>query len=178
MKKTSIKKICLSAVMAALYVGLDFLAVTVSAPLGGNMKLSLNGLPVIIISAFFGPWWGAATGFVGAFIGQLLTYGLSATTFLWVLPAVFRGIVFGFLFKAFKCSLKPHILCIETVISGFVVTAVNTAVMYVDSIVYCYPIVLLGVSLINRILAATITSVVFALILQPILKVLKKAVKI
>ena len=81
MKKTSIKKICLSAVMAALYVGLDFLAVTVSAPLGGNMKLSLNGLPVIIISAFFGPWWGAATGFVGAFIGQLLTYGLRATTF-------------------------------------------------------------------------------------------------
>lgn len=53
MKKTS-KKICLAAVMAALYMGLDFLAVSVSAPFGGSMKLSISGLPVIIISAFSG----------------------------------------------------------------------------------------------------------------------------
>ena len=90
MKKTS-KKICLAAVMAALYMGLDFLAVSVSAPFGGSMKLSISGLPVIIISAFFGPLWGAATGFVGAFLGQLITYGFSATTLLWVLPAPARA---------------------------------------------------------------------------------------
>lgn len=177
MKKTS-KKICLAAVMAALYMGLDFLAVSVSAPFGGSMKLSISGLPVIIISAFFGPLWGAATGFVGAFLGQLITYGFGATTLLWVLPAVARGLVFGLLFKAFKGSLKPYILCIETVISALVVTAINSIVMYIDSVVYSYPSVILGVALVNRIIAAVITSVIFALVLPPILKALKKIIKI
>ena len=79
--------ICLAGVMAALYVCLDFLAVSVSAPFGGTMKISISGLPVIIVAIFCGPWWGAATGFIGAFIGQLITYGISATTVLWVLPA-------------------------------------------------------------------------------------------
>lgn len=177
MKKESIKKICLSAVMAALYVGLDFLAVSVSAPFGGSMKLSISGLPVIIISAFFGPFWGAATGFVGAFLGQMITYGFGATTLLWVLPAVARGLVFGLLFKAFKCSLKPHILCIETIISALVVTAINSVVMYIDSIIYSYPVAILGIALINRIIAAVITSIAFAFVLPPILKAIKKIIK-
>ena len=163
--------------MAALYVGLDFLAVSVSAPFGGSMKFSVSGLPVIIISAFFGPVWGALTGFTGAFLGQMITYGFGATTFLWVLPAVARGLSFGFLFKAFKKSIKPHILCIETIISALVVTVINSIVMYIDSKVYGYPAVILGVSLVNRIVAAIITSVVFALILPPILKALKKVIK-
>ena len=62
--KNTVKFICLAGVMAAMYVGLDFLAVSVSAPFGGNLKISLSGLPVIIVSIFAGPLWGAATGFV------------------------------------------------------------------------------------------------------------------
>ena len=63
----NIKMICLAGVMAALYVCLDFLAVSVSAPFGNNLKISISGLPVIIVAVFCGPWWGAATGFIGAF---------------------------------------------------------------------------------------------------------------
>ena len=36
--KNTVKFICLAGVMAAMYVGLDFLAVSVSAPFGGNLK--------------------------------------------------------------------------------------------------------------------------------------------
>lgn len=178
MKKENIKKICLAAVMSAIYVGLDFLAVSISAPFGGSIKFSISGLPVIIVAAFFGPVWGAATGFVGAFLGQIITYGISATTLLWVLPAVARGLVFGVLFKAFKKSLKPHILCVETVVSALAVTLINSFVMYIDSIVYKYPTVILGIALVNRIIAAVITSVIFALILPIILKVLNKIIKL
>ena len=49
--------ICLAGVMAALYVCLDFLAVSVSAPFGNNLKISISGLPVIIVAVFCGPWW-------------------------------------------------------------------------------------------------------------------------
>lgn len=78
-RKNTIKFICLSGIMAAMYVGLDFLAVSVSAGFGGTLKISLSGLPVIIVAIFGGPIWGAATGFIGAFIGQMITYGMSAT---------------------------------------------------------------------------------------------------
>ncbi len=84
--------------MAALYVGLDFLAVSLSAPFGGTMKISISGLPVIISSLLFGPLWGGITGFVGAFVGKMVTYGFDATTLLWTLPAVLRGMSVGLMF--------------------------------------------------------------------------------
>lgn len=173
-----VKVLALSAMMSAIYVALDLLAVAVSSPFGGTMKISLSGLPVIIISVLFGPIWGMATGFVGALIGQLVTYGISATTFLWVLPATVRGLSMGLLFIAFKRSFKPTPLIISTVISSALVTAINTAVMYIDSKIYGYPIVLFGISLINRIVIAVITAILFAIILPPIIKTIKKSVKL
>ena len=35
--KNTVRFICLAGVMAAMYVGLDCLAVSVSAPFGGNL---------------------------------------------------------------------------------------------------------------------------------------------
>lgn len=173
----NIKNLCLASVMAALYVGLDYLAVTMSAPFGGTMKISVSGLAVITVAAFCGPVWGAATGFVGAFIGQMITYGFTATTLLWVLPAVMRGLVFGLLFIAIKRSTNFLWLTIPTLISSLIVTAVNTAVMYADAKIYHYPVALFGVALIGRISAAVVTSVIFILVLPYILKLLKGIVK-
>ena len=177
MQKKHIQKICICAIMSAFYVALDFLAVAVSSPFGGTMKISISGLPVIIAAVMFGPLWGAATGFIGAFIGQLITYGFGPTTLLWVLPAVIRGLSVGIMFKATKGSLKPLNLCIITVISALLVTAVNSVVMYIDSIVFSYPIVIVGVALINRIVVGIITAIVFALILPPILKAMNRIIK-
>ena len=177
MNKNTIK-ICICAVLSALYVGLDLLAVTLSAPFGGTLKLSVSGLPVIIAAILFGPLWGGAVGFVGAFLGQMLSYGFTATTILWVMPATLRGIAMGLLFILFKRSLKPYILVIETVLSSLLVTAVNTLVMYIDAKVYKYPVALFGISLVNRIIAGIITAVVFAVIVPPIIKLIKNTIKV
>ena len=171
------KKLTLCAVMAAVYVGLDFIAFAVSAPLGGTMKISFSGLPVIIVAVLCGPLWGAATGFVGAFIGQLLSYGLTVTTVLWVLPAVVRGLVFGLLFIAFKKSLKFAPLCVATVVSSLFVTAFNTLAMYLDAKIFKYPVVILGIGLINRIVVGVLTAVVFAVIVPPIIKLINRIYK-
>lgn len=173
--KNQVVNLCLASIMAALYVGLDFLATTLSTALGGSMKISFSGLAVIIVAVFAGPIWGAACGFVGAFIGQMITYGFSATTLLWVSPAVIRGLVMGILFIAFKKSLKPHILIVETVISSLLVTAANTAVMYIDSKIYhyySYTYVFGGIM--PRIISGVLTAVVFAFVLPPIIKTLYK----
>ena len=170
-------KISICAVLSAMYVGLDLLAVSLSAPFGGTLKISVSGLPVIIAAILFGPLWGGAVGFVGAFIGQMLSYGFTATTILWVMPATLRGIAMGLLFILFKKSLQPYILVIETVLSALLVTAINTLVMYIDAKIYKYPVTLLGIALVNRILAGIITAIVFAVIVPPIIKLVKKAIR-
>ncbi len=177
MKKNDTVKLCVCAAMAALYVGLDVLAVTLSAPFGGSMKISVSGLPVIISAVMFGPVWGGITGFVGAFIGQMITYGFTATTLLWCLPAAIRGLLMGVLFILFKKSIKNYFLIIETVISSLAVTAVNTFVMYIDAYVYKYPVALFGIELVNRVIAGVVTALLFAIILPPIINAMEKYIK-
>ena len=172
-KNTFSKKLCFCAVMAALYVGLDYLSTTLSSAMGGSVKISLNAIPVIITAVCIGPLWAAASGFTGAFIGQLITYGLTATTVLWTLPAVLRGLSVGLLFIALGRSLKrfPLILC--TVTSALIVTAANTAVMYIDAKIYGYPVALFGIVLVTRILSGVVTAVVISLLIPPVIKRLK-----
>lgn len=171
-----VKLMCLAGVMAAMYVGLDFLAVNISAPFGGNLKISLSGLPVIIVAIFGGSFWGAATGFVGAFIGQLLTYGISATTILWILPAVIRGLSMGMLFRIFKRSVKPGILALETCISSLLVTLFNTGAMIVEQKLYGYyhSFLVIYAAIPTRVLAGIITAIVFSLMLPTIINSLNK----
>lgn len=175
-KSNKIELLCLAGIMAAMYVGLDFLAVSISAPFGGNLKISLSGLPVIIVAIFGGPFWGAATGFVGAFIGQFITYGLSATTLLWILPAVARGVSMGILFRVFKKSVKAGILTIETCISSLLVTLLNTGAMLIEQKLYGYYSSYLAIYLAipSRILAGIITAVAFSLMLPTIINSLNK----
>lgn len=179
-----IKIMCLSAVMAAIYVGLDFLAVSISAPFGGSMKISLSGLPVIIVAIFGGPIWGAATGFVGAFIGQMVSYGFTPMTLLWVLPAVVRGLSVGFMFILFKRSTKPLILIIMTCISSVLVTAFNTLAKLVDFALYgaYYPgapssYIAVMAEVPPRVIAGIITAIILSLMLPTIIDTLKKIIK-
>lgn len=182
-KSQKIKLMTLSAIMAALYVGLDFLAVSVSAPLGGSMKISISALPVIIVAIIGGPVWGAATGFVGAFLGQMVTYGFTPMTLLWVLPAVARGLTVGLFYKAFKYSDKTLHLILYTCISSVIVTFFNTVAQIVDFMVYgayypgapdSYIAVLINVP--QRLIAGLLTAVVLSLMLPAIIPPVKKIV--
>lgn len=177
-KSEKIKMLCLASVMAALYVALDFLAVSVSAPFGGTLKLSFSGLPVIIVSIVGGPLWGAATGFVGAFIGQLVTYGLAPTTLLWVLPAVVRGLLFGFLFNAFGRRTSVGILAVETCVSSLAVTLINTGALLIDQTIYkCSSYYTTFAAIPTRIIAGILTAIVFSIMLPTIIELLRKHLK-
>lgn len=180
----NLKMLCLSAIMAAIYCGLDYLAVSVSAPFGGGLKISISGLPVIIVAIFGGPIWGAATGFVGAFLGQIISYGLTPMTLLWVLPAVVRGLSVGLLFSLFKKSTKPSVLILITCISSVLVTILNTVAKIVDFAVYgaYYPgapesYVAIFLEVPQRIFAGIITAVVLSLMLPTLIDAIKKVIK-
>ncbi len=176
--KSKIKFICISAVFAAMYVVLDIAAFELNSVFGGMMKISFSGLPVIIGATLLGPVWGAGVGLVGAFIGQLFSeYGLTATTPLWILPAALLGLTVGLLYKIFGSNDKRPALIAATVIGAFIRTAANTFVIWIDACIYKYPVVIFGVSIINRFLSSIVITVAIALILPPILKALRKIIK-
>ena len=82
-KKEFLIKLCISSIMAALFVVFDMLSIKIS----NNIKITFGGLPILIVAFLLGPLWGALTGFVGAFVGQLLSFGFSVTTLVWVRPS-------------------------------------------------------------------------------------------
>ncbi len=65
--KNTVRFICLAGIMAAKYVGLDYLAVTVSAPFGGNLKISLSGLRSYIACRILQGYGYDAFNFAGGF---------------------------------------------------------------------------------------------------------------
>jgi len=78
----STRKMVTIAMLTAVYVVLNF-AGTVRL---GWINISVASLPVIVGAMLYGPVGGLLVGLLGAFMGQLLTYGVTATTILWILP--------------------------------------------------------------------------------------------
>lgn len=156
----------LAAMVAVLgYVSLDL----------GNIKLSFESLPIAIGAMLFGPLDGFAVAGVGTFIYQILRYGFSATTFLWILPYCVYGIIVGAYAKRhnFRLSLKELIPII--VISEIVVTLLNTGVMYIDSKIYgYYSFAYIFGTFVLRIVVSVARGIAFALVIPPIVKPIRK----
>lgn len=167
----TVKRLCLMAILIALFVVFDMLSIR----LGSSIKITFGGLPIIIAAIFLGSTRGTIVGLVGAFIGQLLSFGLTPMTFIWIIPAGVRGLLMGILFYyVFKRSFKWQHISISIVITSIVVTILNTGAIYLDSLVYGYPfegaIVVIGM----RFVSSIITSIVYILIIMPIILALKK----
>lgn len=104
----------------------------------GNLKITLESVPIIVGALLFGSLDGAAIGFVGTLVYQLLRYGVSVTTLLWVLPYVVCGLIIGLYAQKRGFSLSTKQTIIIVVIAELVVTTLNTGVMYIDSKIYGY----------------------------------------
>ena len=63
------------------------------------MKITVDSLPILVAALLLGPLDGLAVGLIGSFLNQMLTYGLTVTTVLWILPAGIRGLVVGYYAK-------------------------------------------------------------------------------
>lgn len=174
----NLRLVCLSAMMSALFSVLDFFSDTVSLPLG-NFKISINGLPILIMAVFGGPLWGALTGFVGAFISQL-RWGLEVMTILWILPEVARGLVMGLIFLALKKSLKPWFLGIGVVASSVVVTLFNTIALIVNYYIYGGKkgVAAILLEMPGRLALGVVTAVILTLLLPLVVHPLKKIIKV
>ena len=167
------KRLVTNAMLIAMYVVLSLVA-TINL---GNMKFTLDSLPIIVGAALFGPVDGMLIGLLGSFTNQLLTYGLGPTTVLWVIPAALRGLLIGLFAKHHNFNMSFKQTQFITISSALAVTAVNTLMMYLDSKIYgYYSFAYVFGGILPRVIAGVIIAFVFGAILPHILKPLKRIV--
>ena len=169
-----------NAMLAALYFALSMLAIPV-----GGLKLTFEHLPIIIAALMFGPVDALVIGALGELANQMMTYGFTVTTVLWMAPAMFRGLSMGlcakFLSKYVGVNAViekklPLAFWVTCVISGLICSLLNTFTLYVDSKMfgyYSYAMVF-GVLWI-RLAASAVSSVVMAVAAKPVLAAMRKA---
>ena len=174
------KRMATNAMLAALYFALSMLAIPV-----GGLKLTFEHLPVIIAALMFGPVDALVIGALGELANQMMTYGFTVTTVLWMAPAMFRGLSVGlcakFLSKYVGANAViekklPLAFLVTCVISGLICSLLNTFTLYVDSKMfgyYSYAMVF-GVLWI-RLAASAVSSVVMAVAAKPVLAAMRKA---
>lgn len=174
------QKMAVSAMLAALYFALSMLAIPV-----GGLKLTFEHLPVIIAALMFGPVDALIVGALGELANQMMTYGITATTILWMTPAMFRGLSMGLCAKLLSGSVGTNAVIekklpvgflVTCVISGLICSLLNTFTLYVDSKMYGYYsyAMVFGVLWI-RLAASAVSSVVMAVVAKPLLDAMRKA---
>lgn len=140
----------------------------------GNIKISLETLPIILTGLLFGPIDGMIVGFIGTFIYQLLRYGISVTTLLWMIPYMICGLIIGYYSKINNYSLNKKQMIFIIVIAELVVTSLNTVVLYIDSKIFgYYSYAYIFGSMIFRYLSCILRSIVFASIMPNLIDLLK-----
>lgn len=168
--KSSTHRIAIDAMLAAMYVCLSYISLSI----GNSMKITVDALPILVAALLLGPLDGLAVGLTGSFLNQLLTYGISATTILWILPAGIRGLIVGLYAKSRGFALSRKQLIFITVASALLVTALNTFVMFLDSVIIGYPFAATLPTVLLRILSGVLIATAYTFILPPLLKTLIK----
>ena len=170
-EKFTAKKLVMTAMLTAVYVILCMVG-TIRL---WWMNISVATLPLIIAALLFGPAGGVFVGLLGSFLEQLLSYGLMATTPLWLVPNTVRGLLLGLYFR--KPGYRPTRVQLvgALVVAALITTALNTVVMYFDSVVqgyYSYAYVFGGV--VTRVIAGIVTAVVMAFVAPPVVELLER----
>ena len=170
----STRKLVVIAMMVAVYVVLN----TVGTIRLGWINISVSALPIIVGALLYGPGGGLMVGLVGAFLGQLMTYGVTATTVLWIIPPAVRGLLIGLYAKRCGYELSRRQLVGVLIVTSLVVTLLNTGAIYLDSVIYgyyTYAYVFGKVGI--RIVSGAVTAVAMAFVTPPVLDMLKRSLR-
>ena len=147
-----------------------------------SIKLTLQNLPLFVGALILGPIAGAIIGFMVMFISQLITYGFTMTTIVWVLPHTIIGFIVGSYSKKYNYNLfadgqKFNISFILFIIfANLLITILNTFAFIIDALVFSYysSILIIG-NLFIRIVSSIIVGFFYSLIIPKIYLTIKKA---
>lgn len=126
-------------------ITIDALLAAMCAVLGGLLmidlqvvKITLESYPVFLAAMMYGPLDGALVGGLGTLIYQLLAYGITPTTPLWILPYVVAGAVTGAYARKHDFNNTPGQIRISILLMESLILILNTGVILIDSKLYGY----------------------------------------
>ena len=175
MRNKSVYRLAVDSMMAALYIALSMLSIHV----GPNLILSPASLPIILVSLLYAPLDALLVSCVGELLKQMISYGPSPTTVLWILPVMLKSLIISLTASIYRHKgsyLENHKVAyfVTLVVSFLVTTLANTGVIILDSRLMGYPDGLTWILTLTRFLSSLLTSLLLALLSLPILHVVKK----
>ena len=168
----STRKMVTIAMLTAVYVVLSLVGTL-------NLwwiRISVDSLPIILGALLYGPVGGLLVGLLGSFMNQLITYGLTATTVLWVIPAAARGLMIGAYARKHHFELSRTQIISVLCLTAIVVTALNTGAMYLDSVINgYYSYVYVFGNIVTRVIAGLATALVMSFVAPPVVSMLDRS---
>lgn len=176
----TIKRIATDAILIAVFFALAMLSVVVA-----GVKITFNSLPVVIAAVLFGPIDGFLVPFLGEFLSQMLHYGFTPTTILWMLAPALRGLIIGAAVLMMRKSMsldtilgskRPWVYFLVCIVAAVLTSLANTGAYYVDSKMlgyYTYELIF-GVAGV-RIVSNVVSSALTAILALPVFAALRKA---
>ena len=170
MRKT--RRLALDAMLAAMCAVLGALSIDM-----GNLKITFEAFPILLGALLFGPVDGLAIGGIGTLVYQLLRYGVSVTTPLWILPYMLAGLLVGFLAREGK-ELSLRRLAIAVFSGSLLIFLLNTLVLVLDSKIYGYysPVYIFG-SFVPRLLLCLGKAAAYTAVLPELLRISRRVLK-
>ncbi len=162
-----------NAMLAALYV-LFSTVLTIRVP--NVVEISLASLPVLLAGLAFGLPDALMVALCGSFLEQLMSaYGLSATTPLWMAPVLLQALCIGGLAALLRRRRwsRPALI-VAVVLSEIVLTASNTAALYLDGYLMGYAVKALHLLLPARLLNGLCRTVLSCAVAVPLMPVLQR----
>lgn len=168
------RQLSVDAMLAAMVAVLGFIAIDLTA-----VKITFESVPIIIAALMFGPVDGMMVGFAGTAVYQLLRYGISVTTPLWILPYVLIGLFLGLSARRRNFEMSRKETLILVIANELLVTLLNTGTMYVDSKIFHYWFPgFISAALTLRIVLCVVKAAAYAFLLPPLIKEIRKALKL
>ena len=174
-----VKRLATDAVLIAVYFALAVLSIEIA-----GVKITFNSLPVVLAAMVFGPVDGFLVPFLGEFLSQMLRYGLTPTTVLWMLAPALRGLIVGLAVRGLKSmsvdallgEKRPWVYFVVCALAAVVTSLGNTGAYYIDSKIYGYYsyALIFGVAGV-RIVSNVVSSLLTAVIAIPVLAALRRA---
>lgn len=173
-RNRTLLRLVTDAMLIALYVVLSFFLSVRIPPL---IKISWASLPLLVAALLFSPADAVAVALCGSFAEQLLAYGISPTTPLWMVPPVLHALfvaAFAPLCRKGKRRARQAGLI---AVSEFFLTFTNTAALYLDAKIVGYPVGAIAAVLPPRLLNGAIRAVLSAALIPLLLPPLEKLIR-
>lgn len=160
--KITTKKIAFAAIFAAMAYVLDYFSPSIS----NVIKITIYALPLVMCSILLGPGVGVLAGFVEGLVAQLTSkWGITITAPLWMIAPILWGLLPGLFIKIFNKKERNYLsICLSIILTAFLITFVNTLVIYLDAIIMEYPTELAWAIMFSRIGLSLASASVYCIV--------------